>query len=186
MTKAKRACAAAVVVAAFFAPDMQNEHQPYRTVSKEGLERIVKSEGCMYCSYRDSVGVLTAGVGATRGLDGKRFREPVSLSDHDVALLLHRDIGLAEQCVTDKMNGWAMPQTVYDSMVDLVFNVGCAGSTYNEKRKAPTSITSLSIRGEWSGACAHLTDFVWAGGKRSAGLVNRRTDQKAYCLSYSE
>lgn len=173
----------AVVVAAYFAPSVQQDADGPRQISREGLERIVKSEGCIYCSYKDSVGVWTAGVGATRGLNGKRFVGNVRLSDDEVAQLLRRDIGAAEQCVSDKMNGWNMPQSVYDSMADLVFNVGCHSATYNTKRKAPTSITTLSLRGEWAGACGHLTDFVWAGGKRSAGLVNRRTDQKAYCLS---
>lgn len=173
----------AVVVAAYFAPNMQESTDGPRQISREGLERIVKSEGCVYCSYKDSVGVWTAGVGATRGLDGKRLSGPVELSDAEIAMLLRRDIRVSEQCVSDKMNGWSMPQSVYDSMADLVFNVGCRNATYNTKRKAPTSITTLSLRGEWAGACGHLTDFVWAGGKRSAGLVNRRTDQRAYCLS---
>lgn len=173
----------AVVVAAYFAPGMQDGTDRPRQISREGLERIVKSEGCIYCSYMDSVGVWTAGVGATRDSNGSRFRGNVRLSDVEVAQLLRRDIGTAEQCVSDKMNGWNMPQPVYDSMVDLVFNVGCHSATYSAKRKAPTSITALSLRGEWAGACGHLTDFVWAGGKRSAGLVNRRADQKAYCLS---
>lgn len=163
---------------------MQEDQYGPRQISKEGLERIVRSEGCMYCSYRDAVGVWTVGAGSTRGLDGKRLSGHVELSDAEVATLLRRDIRMSEQCVSDKMNGWAMPQTVYDSMVDLVFNVGCSGSTYSAKRKAPTSITALSLRGEWAGACGHLTDFVWAGGKRSAGLENRRTGQKSYCLSW--
>lgn len=173
----------AVVVAAYFAPVSQEGHDGPRQISRDGLERIVRSEGCMYCSYKDSVGVWTAGVGATRGPDGKRLSGPVELSDAEIAMLLRRDIRVSEQCVSDKMSGWEMPQSVYDSMVDLVFNVGCRNATYNTKRKAPTSITTLSLRGEWAGACGHLTDFVWAGGKRSAGLENRRTDQKAYCLS---
>ena len=185
MSRVKKACAAAAIVAAYFAPSMRQGADGPREISQEGLSRIVNEEGCMYCSYQDSTGVWTEGVGATRGVDGRRVKQGDALTDHEVALLFRRDIKSAEQCVSDTMNGWDMPQTVYDSMVDIVFNVGCEGVSYNRKRKANTSIYLLANQGEWLGVCGHMTDFVWAGGKRSAGLEHRRTDQKAYCLSYT-
>lgn len=37
--------------------------------------------------------------------------------------------------------------------------------------------------GNWRGVCERLTDFVNSGGKRLQGLVNRREEFKAWCLS---
>ncbi|EFJ3710008.1 lysozyme, partial [Escherichia coli] len=45
-----------------------------------------------------------------------------------------------------------------------------------------TTIWKQAQAHNWALMCARLTDFVNAGGKRSQGLVNRRSDFRAWCL----
>ncbi|MDP0908058.1 glycoside hydrolase family protein, partial [Klebsiella pneumoniae] len=45
-----------------------------------------------------------------------------------------------------------------------------------------TTIWKHAQARQWPQMCNRLTDFVNVGGKRSAGLVNRRNDFKAWCL----
>ena len=90
----------------------------------------------------------------------------------------------AERCVNQNFNGEAMPQKVFESMVDGGLNVGCTGLMwFTDKRghKQRTTIWKNAQAHDWHGVCDRLTDFVNSAGKRSQGLVNRRTDFQAWC-----
>lgn len=179
MSKAKAAaCGVAAVAAFYFAMPTDDDVRP---ISRTALDQLIESEGCVPCAYMDTVKVSTIGIGATRGLDGLRVKPNMVITDAEVAALLHRDIKDAAQCVTDRMNGWAMPQGVYDQMVNLVFNVGCDGVTYNHKRGRPTTIDTASLSGDWDTACNHILDFDRAGGKKSKALGKRRAKEYQRC-----
>ncbi|MDM8794735.1 glycoside hydrolase family protein, partial [Klebsiella pneumoniae] len=72
-----------------------------------------------------------------------------------------------------------------EAMTDAALNLGCTGLmwfTDKNGRKQRTTIWKHAQARQWPQMCNRLTDFVNVGGKRSAGLVNRRNDFKAWCL----
>ena len=151
--------------------------------SAEGLEHIAQWEKFATSTYLDHVGVPTIGVGSTRWFDGKAPKRSQTASVDEAARLFIRDIKEAEQCVRGRMQGDKMPQKVFDAAVSLVYNVGCSGVTWNVKANRMTNIRLQANAYNWTKVCYHLGDFVYSGGKRTQGLVNRRTAEQAYCLS---
>lgn len=152
------------------------------STSQEGLKLIADYEACVSCTYKDQVGVVTAGIGSTRDIDGKRFVMGSKLSNEEIAQLFIRDIKDAEKCVQEHFNGNAMPQSTFDSTVSLVYNVGCFGARYNAKAKRPTAISRYANSGDWSSVCYRLSDFRFAGGVVNKGLENRRAKEQLHCV----
>lgn len=150
--------------------------------SERGLAHIAKWEQCVSCTYKDHIGVSTIGMGATRDFNGKAPQPGRKLSDDEVARLFIRDIKSAERCVLERMDGAAMPQSVFDASVSLIHNTGCAGATYNSKRKAKTNLRLQAEAHNWKQVCYRMGDFIYAGGVVSKGLVNRRADDQKLCL----
>lgn len=150
--------------------------------SDRGLQHIAQWEQYATRTYLDSVGVPTIGLGATMWLDGKRPKQGQEATDFQAAQLFIRDIKVAEKCVLERLDGAAMPQSVFDASVSLIHNTGCAGATYNPKRKAKTNLRLQAEAHNWSQVCYRMGDFIYAGGRVSKGLVNRRTADQRLCL----
>lgn len=150
--------------------------------SQRGLEHIANWEACIYCTYKDSVGVDTIGLGATRWLDGKTPAPGQVATDRQVAELYVRDIKVNEQCVKDRLNGNKMPQSVFDASVSMVHNNGCSGTTWNPRTQKMTQLRANALAGNWVGVCDRMMDFVNAGGKFSKGVYNRRFADRALCM----
>lgn len=158
------------------------EYKGEMQTSAEGLAHIAKWEQCVSCTYKDHVGVPTLGMGSTRDFNGKPPVMGRKATDDEVARLYMRDVKEAEQCVNKRMGGRNMPQSVFDASVSIVYNVGCAGTTWNNKRKAQTNIRLAANAGDWSQVCYHMGGFIYAGGKVSNGLKNRRAGDQALCI----
>lgn len=154
--------------------------------SARGLELIASYENCLSCTYKDSVGVNTVGIGSTRDLNGKPIKAGQTLSDEEVAALFVRDIKEAEQCVLTYLNGKYMPQPVFDSTVSLVYNVGCYGTRWNRKYNRPTWIARYATAQDWEKVCYRFSDFTYAGDRESKGLINRRAKEQKVCISYRQ
>lgn len=154
--------------------------------SKAGLELIASYENCVSCTYKDSIGKNTIGIGSTRSLDGKPVPDNQQLSNDSIARLFVRDIKEAEDCVITYLNGKKMPQPVFDSTVSLVYNNGCYGTRWNRSANRPTFIARYAVSGDWNNVCYRLGDFINAGGVRNQGLVNRRTAEQRQCLQYRQ
>lgn len=149
--------------------------------SPKGQAHIAKWEQCVSCTYKDSVGVSTIGLGATKDLNGKPPVEGRKLTDAEVAKLFVRDLRVNEKCVMERMNGANMPQSVFDATVSLVHNVGCAGTTWNSKTQRKTAIRVYAEKGNWPSLCDAMMQFTFAGGKQLPGLVNRRNGDRTLC-----
>lgn len=150
--------------------------------SDRGLKHIAQWEQYATRTYLDSVGVPTIGLGATIWLDGKRPKAGQEADKFQAAQLFIRDIKVAEKCVLDRLDGKYMPQSVFDATVSLIHNTGCAGATYNKKRKGKTNLRLQAEAHNWSQVCYRMGDFIYAGGKVSPGLKNRRAGDQALCI----
>lgn len=126
-------------------------------------------EGREYIAYRDIVGVVTVCDGHT-GSDivwGKRY------TDKECDALTRRDIQrIAAQ--VDPHIKVATTETQRAAIYSFAYNVG-ATATINS-----TLLKKLNAR-DYAGACAELKRWVYAGGQKWKGLINRRDVEYQVC-----
>lgn len=138
---------------------------------------LVKSwEGHEAKPYRDMVGVLTVCYGHTDAAitgNGAKIADGRTYTPTQCATYLHDDLGGAlstvQRCITAPATDFQLA-----ALTSFVFNVGpkgVCGSALQRKANA----------GDWAGACAELDRWVYAGGRRVTGLVNRRKAERALC-----
>jgi len=116
----------------------------------------------------------TLGYGSTTHADGR----PVKLGDTTTPTK-----ALARTMMdVDKFQG-AMRQCVrvplyqheYDSLVQFAYNIG------SDALCKSTLMRKLNA-GDYEGACNEMTKWVYAGGRKVQGLVNRREAERKLCL----
>ncbi|HDG9774356.1 TPA: lysozyme [Raoultella planticola] len=147
--------------------------------SPEGQQKIAGWEDCRSTPYYCTAGVLTIGIGSTGGVENREY------TSQEIARRWINDLQRAENCINNNFHGADMPQFTFEAMTDAALNLGCSGLmwfTDKNGRKQRTTIWKHAQARQWPLMCGRLTDFVNVGGKRSPGLVNRRTDFTAWCL----
>lgn len=125
-------------------------------------------EGRSLLAYADPVGIPTICEGVTRG---------VSLGDRATSTecdqLLERELNIALAAV-DRQARVPLPETRRAALGSFVYNVG-------ERQFARSTLLRKLNAGNAQGACAELSRWVYAGGKRLAGLVKRRAAERELC-----
>ena len=137
------------------------------SLSAMGLVGIALHEGYRDRAYDDGVGVQTIGFGTTEGVKpGDRItveraliRLAEDVSEHEAEL---------RRCLKDV----PLYQREWDAYVSWAYNVGV--------RCDSTLVTKLKA-GDYPGACAELSRWVYAGGRVLPGLVRRRAEERAKC-----
>ena len=132
---------------------------------------VAKHEGLVLGTYVDPVGILTSCFGHT-GPElklGQKFSEDEcleqlakDLSKHDKEMMKYVRVPLSDE--------------EHAAYLSFVYNVGVGNF------KSSTLLKLLN-KGQRVEACEQLTRWVFAKGKKLRGLVNRREDEKALCLS---
>ncbi|MCX8650964.1 lysozyme [Gilliamella sp. B2776] len=160
-------CSVSVIISMVLA----NHSSEIRT-SEAGLEIIGNAESCVREPYYCPANALTVGIGSTVNVEQKTY------SDEEIAKRWVDDIKTAEQCINRHANGFHLPQSVFDAVTSITFNVGCT------KMRASTMYRYLNT-GEYKAACNEFPKWNKAGGKVLNGLVARREKERALCLSYA-
>ena len=130
--------------------------------------------GGWHVAYLDIVGVPTFCYGSTRGVQlGMRATEI------DCQLLLAEEIaeyraGL-NPAFSDDTLARRLPPEREAAFVSLAYNVGVRAASRS------TAVRRLNA-GKIAPACEALTWWNKAGGRVVRGLVNRRSEERAYCL----
>ncbi len=129
------------------------------------IDLVKKWEGLRLEPYRDSAGLWTVGYGHL--LPQGNTLKPITKQQADI--LLDHDIETARRAVSDLVT---VPLTHNQraALVSFVFNVGrgnFANSTLLRKLNA----------GDYDGAAREFGRWVYAGGRKVAGLENRRFDE---------
>lgn len=130
---------------------------------------IVPWEGTKLQSYQDVVGVWTVCTGHTATARPNQVRTPA-----ECEALLQSDMGEALAAV-DRVIATPLPDKTRAAFVSFTFNVGAG----NLQR---STLARLANAGELEAACHELSRWVYAGGQRYRGLVNRRAQERAMCL----
>jgi phage lysozyme len=144
-------------------------------LSPAGAEIIGNAEGCRREPYKCPSDVLTVGVGSTE-YSGLPIEPKRIYTDLEIAERWKNDIQVAEKCVNQYGNGRNLPQSVFDAVTSITFNVGCGAM-----RKS-TMFKYLNA-GKYVQACNEFPRWTKASGKTLPGLVSRREKEKALCLT---
>lgn len=143
-------------------------------ISGTGLNLIAKWEGFRSRPYNDAAGHCTIGYGHLihRGRCTQADLNRWGTISHRRGLeILREDVRDAERAVESNVNV-TLTQGQFDALVSFTFNVGggaLAGST----------LLKLVNRKRWESAANEFGKWVYAGGRKLEGLVNRRREEAA-------
>lgn len=140
-------------------------------IPEQALDLARRFEGLYLSAYQDPVGIWTIGYGHTRGAHAGQ------VIDNDIA-----NTFLIED-MTDAVNG-ALRQcpvlALYPyrlaAVADFVFNLG------ESRLKISTMRKKINAK-NWSEADREIRKWVFAGGRKLAGLVLRRAAEGQLILS---
>ncbi|WP_136484705.1 lysozyme [Vibrio sp. H11] len=126
-------------------------------------------EGQENVPYYDVVGVLTVCFGHT----GPDIVEGKVYTQQECQSLLEQDL-LAVKHQVDPLIPPTIPDTTRAALYSFTFNVGVGAF------KRSTLLKRLNA-GDLVGACNELKRWVYAGGKKWNGLINRRQVEEEVC-----
>lgn len=133
------------------------------------LSYVPKFEGMVLRGYADPIGIVTACAGHTKtAVLGRPYTpaECAELLDSD--LVGHADGVLA---CTPSLKGQTYRLAAATS---FAFNVGVGAY-------CKSSMARKFNAGDYAGACAEMSRWVYAGGRVLPGLVTRRATERAMC-----
>jgi lysozyme len=148
-------------------------------LSEQGLQMLTILEGSRPNLYLDSVGLPTIGVGHLLStgervsgfisISGRLVNYRRGLSDQQVIDLLEEDVSEFEDSLNSflRLHNICLAQHQFDAIIMWMFNVGIGAANKS------TLYVRLSQK-ELSAIPKELAKWVRAGGRRLAGLINRR------------
>jgi len=143
--------------------------------SAAGRKAIRAREGVVLKAYRDSVGVLTIGVGHTSAAGSPKVTPGLTITATQADEILSRDLAIFEKAVNASVKV-PLSQNEFDALVSLAFNIG-AGAF-----KKSTLVRELN-KGNRAAAADQFLRWNKAGGRTLKGLVNRRHAERLQFLS---
>ena len=140
------------------------------SLSAAGLLAIADFEGFRPEAYIPVKGdVPTIGFGHTADVKlGQSVTVPEAMS------LLREDVREAEKAVRDCIKV-PLTQGEFDAFTSFAFNVG-------RKAFCESTLVRKANSGDISGACDELKKWVFVGGSKLTGLVNRRDAEWRRCM----
>ena len=137
--------------------------------NQAGIDLIKRFEGVKLRAYRCPAGVLTVGVGSTKGV-----REGMVITQAEADERLRDDLGDAEAAVERLVNVPLNPNE-HAAIVSLVFNIGSGAFSHS-------ALLRLLNGGDRAGAARQFKRWNRGGGKVLNGLMKRRAAETALFL----
>ncbi|QWY14120.1 lysozyme [Escherichia phage vB_EcoP_HC-25922] len=140
------------------------------SLSPAGMEFIMKHEGMRTKAYKDSAGIWTICVGATRDMNGYPVRQGLTYSIEDCLALLDRD---TQDSVRATQKNIRVPMLAheFDAVTSFNFNVGGGALSASKLRK----VINGDVKGDVYSEFLRWDKITVKGVKqRSPGLHNRR------------
>lgn len=131
-----------------------------RRINAAGLALIQQWEGCKLKAYRDVANVLTIGYGST----GPHVKPGMTITQDEADALLLKDLSRFEDRVS-RLVKVDLSDNQFAALVSFDFNTGALDKS--------TLLKKLN-KGDYNSVPSELMKWVNAGGKKVAGLVNRR------------
>jgi GH24 family phage-related lysozyme (muramidase) len=143
--------------------------------SPAGRKAITQREGNELTAYRDSVGILTIGVGHTSAAGAPTVAPGMTITAAQSDEILSRDLKTFEKGVRDAVKV-ALRQNEFDALVSLAFNIGVGAFSKS------TLVKKLNA-GDSKGAADQFLVWNKAKGKTIKGLTTRRQAERSQFLS---
>lgn len=140
-------------------------------ISQKGLQLIKDAEGLSLKSYKCPAGVWTIGYGTTEATGLIDIKPTTKITVSQANQLLEKSLTKYEDCVNNTVKVGLL-QSQFDALVSFCYNIGEGAF------KKSTLVKQLN-KGKYDEVPLELMKWVKAGGKRSQGLVNRRTKEAA-------
>lgn len=141
-----------------------------RHVSQQGLALIKLFEGFSPTIYLDAAGLPTIGYGhLLRPGEAEMFARGIS-EEAGIALLI-KDVQKAEQAVL-RLVHVPLSEGQFDALVSFTFNLGSGALQRSTLRRKVN-------REEHADVPPEFMRWVWAGGKKLRGLIQRREAEAA-------
>ena len=137
-------------------------------ISRDGIDKLIEWEGCVLHVYNDAAGLPTIGCGH---LLHHNESYPTGITHSQAIDLLSNDLMRFEDVVNKEVKV-PLTQSQYDALVIFAFNIG-TGAFRNS-----TLLKELN-QGKYDEVPEQLSRWTKAGGKKIAGLVNRRNNEIA-------
>lgn len=143
--------------------------------SAAGRAAIKQREGVVLSAYKDSVGILTIGVGHTSAAGPPTIYKGMKITAAQADEILSRDLAIFEKGVSQAVKV-PLSQNEFDALVSFAFNVGVGAF------QKSTLVKELN-KGNRYGAANELLRWNKAGGKVLKGLTNRRKAERDQFLN---
>ena len=139
-------------------------------ISDKGLNLIKEFEGCVLHAYRDSVGVITIGIGTTNAdasIIGTKIYMGMTISQETAEEWLRKSVNAKYAPLVDRYNGtYHWNQNQFDALVSFAYNLGSIDTLVQYGSR---SISEISNK---------ILAYDKAGGQTLAGLTRRRKAEK--------
>lgn len=129
---------------------------------------VMPFEGKHLIAYLDPPGIPTICYGHTSGVTVGRVATEQECDEY-----LKEDLGKADRAVL-KLVKVPLTDERRAALISFVYNAG-------EGNFARSSMLRKLNAGDTRGACAELSKWVYAGGKKLQGLVRRRAAERELC-----
>jgi len=145
------------------------ENEMEKTISVNGVEKLIKHEGLRLKAYKDSGGILTIGFGHT----GADVTEGLEITKEKAKELLKKDLSTA----IDFLNSLKLDltQNQFDALVSFIYNVGTGAFK--------SSTLLKKIKSKDSSAPDEFLRWNKVKGKEIKGLTTRRSDERELFIS---
>lgn len=140
-------------------------------VSPRWLEQIKKFEGYRASAYRDPAGVWTIGYGFTKNVTPSSTISRTEADARLIAELQHYAGSVESLCHTVELT-----EGQRDALIDFAFNLGVGAL-------AKSTLLKCVLAGDNEGAAAQFGKWIFAGGRKLPGLVERRARERERFLS---
>lgn len=142
------------------------------TAAYVGYDLTLPSEGLVLSPYSDPVGLKTACVGH---LYTKTDKVKAKYTEEECMKIFAEDYKKHRSELDKVVKVEYASEWEHEALTDFTFNNGIG----NVKS---STLLSLVNQGKHKEACTQLTRWVFAKGKKLAGLVKRRDNTVPYCL----
>lgn len=127
-------------------------------------------EGMVLRGYTDPIGIVTACAGHTAtAVLGRPYAK------QECNALLQQDLAVHAEGVLECSPGLREHLPQLAAAISFAFNVGVP-------RYCQSTMAKKFNAEDYTGACAELLKWVYAGGKKLPGLVKRRETEYALCM----
>jgi lysozyme len=139
---------------------------------KKAIDIIKKWEGFRGQAYKDPVGIWTIGYGTIRYSNGVAVKQGDTVSEENASIYLTKHVeekilGQLDSCLQVEVN-----DNQYCALVSFAYNLGIGAL------QKSTLLKKLNAK-DYFGAANEFDKWVYAGGQKLKGLVNRRAEEKA-------